>query len=256
MKRKFAWTALAAVIYLNTHAQISLEHVYPNSGYFKVELTPGYPSGNAFGCNYLYLVNLEIDGEKYVDIDKVSRHLYFYNLNHTLFKTIDYSNVYNSIGEYPYEDEIGSSVMYISQQLFDPDPAIEFLYTFNRYYYNTTSNRAITQIVKENGSILFSDSAAPLVKFNFHNQYYPIYNTVNGTKMILSNIDGTAEVFSLPGTFSTSIASNNIMGENAEMNLFPNPAINHGILTINYKLPDNIKTAVLIVTDAQGKQLN
>ena len=39
----------------------------------------------------LYIVKLEVDGEKYVFVDRANKQIKFYNLNHTLWKTISYA---------------------------------------------------------------------------------------------------------------------------------------------------------------------
>lgn len=257
MKTKFITTILLACFGLHAGAQFTLEHTYPNNGFFKVEPAPNFGAGYAYGVHSLYLVNLEFDGEKYVDIDRLNQTLNLYNLNHSLYKIIDYSAVYTGVSAGPVEDKVNASIMYISQNLFDGDSAIEFLYTHFFFNHTTTSFRAITQIVKDNGTIIFSDSASPMVRTNFHQQYYPIYNTTNGTKMILSHVNGTAEVFSLPGTLTGYIQTNNILSDahQAQMNLFPNPVNQSGNLTINYTLPADEKTATLLIYDQYGKQL-
>ncbi|MCE9538481.1 MAG: T9SS type A sorting domain-containing protein [Bacteroidetes bacterium] len=234
-------------------AQFTLEHTYNNAGYFKLSFID--PNNFQFGKYSFYLVHLEIDGDKYVKIDRGAQTIDFYDLNHVFWKSINYSAVPTNISSDPNHDKANCSILYISQSLFDTDTEIEFMYSFYKYYPTDTSNKAITQIVNEDGSILFSDAAAPLVQPSFHNQYYPIYNTTNGTKMILSNVNGTAEVFSLSGTFTAGIAQNNILGNSAQISLFPNPSIGSNMITVNYQLPQEIKTANLLIYDTQGKQV-
>lgn len=234
-------------------AQFTLEQTYNNTGYFKLStLQPGQIQ---FGKFSFYLVHLEIDGDKYVKIDRTSQTIDFYDLNHIFWKSISYSGVQTNIGPNPNYDKSESLIFYISQSLFNTDSKIEFMYTCRAYYNTDTSNKAITQIVNEDGAILFTDAAAPLIQPTFHNQYYPIYNTTNGTKMILSNVNGTAEVFSLSGTFTAGIAQNNILGNAAQMSLFPNPSMSENMITINYTLPEENKTAKLLVFDSQGRQV-
>lgn len=245
----FIITLLSGQIY----AQIILTHTYNNTGGFKGELS--VTSIPTFGQHLLYLVHLEASGDKYVDIDKMAQTIDFYNLDYSTWKSINYSVVPTNISIDPNNDKAFSSVLYISQYLFDMDDEVEFMYTYAWYNNQDTSWSATTQIVNEDGSILFSRAAAPLVNPTFHNQYYPIYNTTNGTVMILSNINGTAEVFSLGGTFTAGIATNNILGNAAEMSLFPNPSMDGNMITINYQLPQKVKTADLVIYDAQGKQV-
>ena len=233
-------------------AQFTLEHTYNNTGYFVVSTM--IPGELAFGTHPFYLVHLEIDGDKYVSINRTAQTIDFYDLSHVFWKSINYSNVSTNIGLDPNHDKTYSSILYISQNLFNTDSKIEFMYTYASYNYVDTSWKAITQIVNEDGTILFTDAAGPSVQPTYHNQYYPIYNTTSGTKMILSNINGTAEVFSLAGHFTSSIAQNNILG-NAEMSLFPNPSAGGNMITINYTLPEVNKTANLLVFDSQGRRV-
>jgi len=241
-----------------TMGQITLDHTYLDAGRFNFCPTAGGPNGYAFGTKPFYLVHLEIDGDKYVCIDRVAQTMTFYNLNHTLFTSINYSNVYTGIYDYgtaPDFDKLFSSILYISQSLFECDREIEFMYTTNHYNYEDTTYRAITQIVKQDGSIIFSDSAAPLVQATYHNQYYPIYNTSNGTKMILSNVNGSIEIFNLCGTFTQSIAENNILSEESNLisNPYPNPAMDY--TKIDYELPDGIKEGEIIFFNLQGNEV-
>jgi hypothetical protein len=241
---------IVQLISLEIFSQIALEHTYNNTGYYMPSSSVNGTAGN--GLQKFYLVHLEIDGDKYVKIDKPAQTIDFYNLNHQLWKSINYSNVTTNIGPNSTYDKSGCSILYISQSLFDTDAEIEFMYTY--WWGGSTDNPAITQIVNENGSILFTDLGAPIVSPTFHNQFFPIYNTTNGTKMILSNVNGTAEVFSLGGNFTAGISQNNIVG-NAEMTLFPNPSTGGNMITINYKLPEENKTGNMIVFDSQGKQV-
>ncbi len=253
MKTKLLILVLLFSSVKNVMGQITLEHTYPNSGYFLGSYIP--PLGVLFGEHTFYLVHLETDSDKYVCVDRTTQTLTFYNLDHSFYKTINYSGVYTGIGPDQNYDLTGCDILYISQNLFNMDNKIEFLYTYLFYYSSCTCFRAITQIVNEDGVVLFSDSAAPIVKLNVHEQFYPIYNTKDGTKMILSNVDGSAEVFSLAGTFTNGIIKNNIISSSSDMSLFPNPAVNSSTITISYELPLGIKTALLIVTDGQGKEI-
>ncbi len=66
---------IALIAFVTTaKAQITLEATYDTASY------------------YLYIVNLEIDGDKYIKLqqgDSGKRFIYLYNLNHSLWKTID-----------------------------------------------------------------------------------------------------------------------------------------------------------------------
>lgn len=236
---------------LNSFAQFTLEHTYDNTGWCSGSMVD---VSLMYGKRQFYLVHLETDGDKYVKIDKMTQTINFYDLNHVLWKSINYSNV-SIISPYPNNDKSQSSILYISQSLFNTDNKVEFMYTYSWYDGTNSTWHATTEIVNEDGAILFSRNAAPLVQPTFPMQYYSIYNTTNGTKMILSNENGTAEIFSLAGTFTAGIATNNILGNAAQMILFPNPSLGGNMITVNYQLPQETKTADLLIYDAQGKQV-
>src|SRR6267154_940802 len=107
MKSKSLIIILLAILSLNTYAQIALEHTYPNAGCFQIS-----PNGQPLATyTYsFYLVHLEIDGDKYVALDRVNQQMDFYNLNHTFYKSIDYSNVYTGIWYTLYSDKINCSI--------------------------------------------------------------------------------------------------------------------------------------------------
>lgn len=235
---------------IRAFSQFTLQHTYPDAGH----CAPSNVGGtNYYGQKSLYLVHLETSGDKYVKLNKMAQTIEFYSLDYTLWKSVNYSAVPTNVTTDPETDKSQASIIYISEHLFDTDDEIEFMYTFALYYNNTW--HATTQIVNEDGTILFSRDAAPLVQPSYPMQYYSIYNTTNGTVMILSNVNGTAEVFSLSGTFTSGIATNNILGNAAEMSLFPNPSMGGNMITINYTLPSDTHTANLLVFDTQGKQV-
>src|ERR1017187_9665452 len=82
--KKYLLIALIA-FGINAKAQITLEHTYNNVGYFV--LSTIIPSEPAFGTHPFYLVHLEIDGDKYVSIDRTTQIINFYDLNHVLWKS-------------------------------------------------------------------------------------------------------------------------------------------------------------------------
>jgi hypothetical protein len=252
------------LLVLFTKAQITLEHTYSNAG-AATALTYTYISpvgpttSNIRVTVRFYMVNLEISGPKYVAVDLQNQSITFYNLNHTLYKNISFAGVTilsgNQAGMFGIPGQKNNAdILYISESLFDTDPEIEFLYSFNA---NSTLNTSITHVVNENGAILFTaNGEAPLVRPNFHNQYYPIYNTPLGTKMILSKSDSTAKVYSLGGTLTTAIGTNHVLSENSLFNLSPNPAFMGQNIAITYELPESIESADLFIMDQAGKEIN
>jgi len=222
-------------ITLPLYSQITLETIYPHAK------------------TKLYMVNLEISGMKYLfKNDSIgNRFLKFYNLDHTLWKTINcnpFPTMVNCGGS-------GSTIyifdaLYISENLFECDGYVEFMYCSH------SDCRWFTAVYNELGTpLLIADSTAPLVKANTPQQFRPIYNTPVGTKLILSHLNGSAKVYDLPCTLTTDIdrSYNNSTTDQTEMNVFPNPGYYQN--TVEYKLPVAINQAELIITDLTGHEI-
>ncbi len=232
-------------------AQISLEQNYPSSGMFN---TATFGNGfTIFGAKYFYMIKLEVSGEKYVAIDLLSQTVNFYNLNHSLYTSISYSNV-TMLGSWgdPVQEKMNATVFYFSEKLFDTDDQIEFMYC--NWSLNTSGSSAVTHVLNEDGTILFTaNGEAPLVKPNYHNQFYPIYNTAQGTKMILSKANGSASVYSLGGTFSGLV--NNGSDHDPVFTVSPNPVGKGQPVTLSYDLPAGLAEARLTLFDSEGKEI-
>lgn len=214
-------TLLIALLFLGTHAraQITLEHTYPGAGFFS---------------NYkqLMMVELEASGWKYVAVDAVARTIKLYNLDHTLYKNISFSAAPSTPPEFrPY-------IMYISEHLFDLDDDIEYLFTVLM-----SGNQAITMVYDETGAlILDATDGYPAVLPTYHSQHYPIYNSSEGTKLILSFEDGTARVFALPGSLSLGVANGSEQEvQAAQQRAWAFPVPSSGWVSI--ELPEALATA-------------
>ncbi|MBS1648000.1 MAG: T9SS type A sorting domain-containing protein [Bacteroidetes bacterium] len=136
----------------------------------------------------------------------------------------------------------------MSQKLFDTDTLIEFMYV-----YGDISNNHYTRIYKENGTLLFSDMAAPTINLTTPEQQYPIYNTPNGTKMILSYSNGQAKVFSLGGTLSAGIAQKSHVFAGSLGNAYPNPV--SATTTIPYTLPPDANEGEVVLYNTEGTEV-
>jgi hypothetical protein len=232
-------TIIICLSIIKANAQFTLEHTYDSAG-----------TVNGGGYNdQLLIVNFEVSGTQYVKINRLGKVIDIYNINHALVQTI-------SLAGFPTEvtsnvHAIGD-VLYLSEHLFNNDPKKEFMYI-------TDAGDPVacnTRIYDESGNILFSDSAAPLIRANFPSQQYPIYNTPNGTKMILSSPNRQAKVWALTGTLSTSIFNANqslLQNTSFISNPYPNPAINS--TTIDYDLPNNVNEGTLVFYDLKGNEV-
>jgi hypothetical protein len=219
---------------LGGKSQIVFEHAYDSAA------THNFCATTA---SQLMLVNLEVSGERYIVIDRCGKQMKLYDINHSLVKNISLASV-----PFDWPSAVGA-ILYISENLFNTDTLMEFMYI-------TTNPTYHTYIYNENLNVLFSDTGAAMVIPNFHIQQLPIYNTSQGTKMILSYRNGTAKVFGLAGTLTTAIQPNGHLPDLSEMgvsNPVPNPVAEQ--TKINYVLPQSISEADLVLYDMQGNEL-
>jgi len=216
----------------NAKAQITLEHKYDSASDYK--------------NNILMIVKFELLGERYVKINRQGYSISIYDLNHSLTKTISLANYPPSMGYF--------LILYMSQLLFNPDSAIEFLYG-----YSSADGVVHTRIYKEDGTVIFiADSLYSWDEFNIPQQQFTIYNTKQGTKMILSHrYNGQSWVYSLPGRLSSGIQESNmqlIAAQNGQFsNLFPNPG--NGKVTLQYELPEGETEGEIVLYNQQGAEV-
>ncbi|HKR06831.1 MAG TPA: T9SS type A sorting domain-containing protein [Bacteroidia bacterium] len=227
---------LAMIVFtLNAKAQFTLEHVYDSAA------TYNFCSGNA---SQLMIVKFEVSGEHYVKINRCGQVISVYDMSHSFVKNI-------SLSGFPlnWSGTVGD-ILYLSENLFDLDPEIEFMYLAD------SGNIYTTNIYNEDGALLFTNNGYPNIKLNIHLQQYPIYNTSAGTKMILSYQGGKARVFGLAGTLSTAIqeTSEELMNEQSLIsNAYPNPT--KQFTTIDYELPDDINQGEIVFYNLTGKEI-
>ena len=221
---------------INVKAQIIFEHSYAHA------------SNYTNPADQLMIINFAVSGEKYVGINREGgQTIDIYNLNHSLFKSISYANFPMCNGNNP-------QILCLSQNLFSTDGKICFIF----FYRQGSSPVAYTGIYNEDGVLLFqADSMAPWITMNVPQQQFPIYNTSQGAKMILSDqFDDTARVFSLPGTLTTAIqeANNNLIAmQSSVSNAYPNPTSN--TTQIDYKLPVGINEGEIVFYNLQGTEV-
>ena len=238
--KKILFIALAA-FGMNAKAQITLEHAYDSASV----LLSGGPNNSS---GQLMVIKFEISGERYVRINRWGKRIDIYDMNHSWLKTISLS----SLPTTPLVNGDIGDILYLSEQLFDTDSKIEFMYC--------TASPMYTGVYNENGTLLFSDTALPGVRLNFEQQQLPIYNTSVGTKMILSYESALgnkhAKVFGLPGTLSTAIHEENQILINSSClasNPYPNPT--NSSTRIDYTFPTGVNQGEMVFYDLQGKEM-
>lgn len=222
--KKILFLILISLI-TNSKAQVVFEHRYDSAG-------------AAALASQLMIINFEVSGQQYVKVNEWGKLISIYNLNHSLVKNISYAG-------FPQSANNESTILYLSQLLFNTDSLIEFMYI--------AGNPAATSIYSENGVLIFTDPGVPSININVPENQYPIYNTSLGTKMILSYADGHSNVFGLSGTLTTAIDRTSHSFTANIGNAYPNPT--NQSTTIEYKLPDNINHGEIIFYDLQGTEI-
>ena len=229
-------TLLIASILLaiNLRAQITLENTY----------TLGGPTWSV----ELQLIYLPTSGFKYSLLDIINSQIIIYNLNHTIFKTINIPTQTEFFG-----------LFYVSETLFDTDSnTIEYIIQ------NQSTSPTIIKIYSED-SLLFS-LTGHLENGYRGTCYGPIFNTDSGTKMILDLASTQIQVYSLPGKLicgpDSCCRNGAITGQKGFIhksnnfnlsNTYPNPSNN--FTKIDYQLPKGVNKGEIIFYDINGKEI-
>jgi hypothetical protein len=202
----------------------------------------------------LSIIKLEKSGYKYSQYDLQNKILKLYNLDHTIFKTINLPTL-------PQEYGTDGSIAYISETLFNTDNKVELLvYSDSWGPKSSNQNSGSLKVINEDGTVIFNGDSMRVVEnrstnlygYNDNSQF--IYNTTNGTKMILwsyKKADTGFKVFSLPGTLIASLNETTIEQKNSYLP-YPNPT--NSYLTIPYELTKS-NAGLLTIYDAHGRQI-
>jgi len=124
---------------------------------------------------------------------------------------------------------------------------VEFIYA--------TGNHTV--ILKEDGTELLNEEGRVPQPGITHSQEYrrPIYNTPDGTKLILSDTQGGASyVYSLPCSLSTGIGG--LINGDGLVDIakaYPNPSSDY--CRLEYKLPTGVDEALLVLFDSKGTEV-
>jgi hypothetical protein len=206
-----------------------------------------YPTGSTFSGHQLMLINLEVSGERYVNINRGAKTITLYHLNHSLDKTISLSGLQIGINSGTLDD-----ILYISENLFNLDTSLEFVYIKD----SAVPWQCRLWVYNESGNILFYDTASMPIRVNVPLQQYPIYNSSQGTKMILSYPNGHAKVWGLAGTLTTAIQAANqslMNGYGMVSSPAPNPAVES--TRIDYSIPPGAIRGEIVFFDAKGQEI-
>ncbi|MCD4745209.1 MAG: T9SS type A sorting domain-containing protein [Bacteroidales bacterium] len=213
MKRLF-FLCIQILSFLFVNSQIIYEHTYN-----------GYAS----------LVNLSNSGYKYYVQDTENKELRLYNIDHSIWKTVNI--------EVPAGYEL-SWVYNVSEMLFSTDGLIGFSYS---YFQTTPTYNYQSRIMNENGTILLTIPNA-VSAFAVSGGEYGAKLLANITDYSTNNT--TTKVYDLPGEFVS--IPNKLQDINPE-HPYPNPS--SSIITIPYNLPDGIDKGEIIIYNTIGREI-
>jgi hypothetical protein len=188
------------------------------------------------------VVKLETLGYKYYLMDVLASQVRIYNMDHSIFKTINCS-VPN--GYYL------ADIKYVSENLFNSDSQIELAYTYYKYVPTSSSYYYIygAKVINESGSNLLTIDGAQYIYVNKTGEteyklFAYCYDYSISPEKVWTNI------YSLTGSLVSAL---NISGSQPDnfLKAYPNPATD--IIRVEYVLPDNIKSARLNILDSSGK---
>lgn len=209
----------------------------------QVTLKDTYQSGVNSSTVEFRLAEIDSGVFKYLNVNLDNEEIKLYNLNHTLYKTIDIPLPY-----VPYKYRI----QYVTRSLFDCDTSnIEYLLLWTNGdagFFNDT-----LRLYSEDGTVLFEEAPGFMGWIcvgcaTIISSY--IRETPDGTEMQLDNFTtGETRIYNLCGTLPTSYESGS-NSDNLSFRSYPNPA--KEFATIQYHLPDNVKEATLNIYDQQG----
>lgn len=188
------------------------------------------------------IVKLETLGYKYYCMDVPNSQCKIYNLDHSVFKTINCAT--------PSNDHYLGDIKYISENLFDKDAGIELVYTYYKYVPTQTS------YYYEYGSKIINEDGTPFQTIDGARYIYVNETEANTYKLFAYCYDYSktpekvwTNIYNLPGTPIVSILENNT--QETWINAFPNPASQ--TVKVAYSLPDNVISGNLHLFDNSGR---
>lgn len=214
---------LILFLFTMVFGQINLEHRYANG--------------------WVQYVKLKNSGEKYYLFDKNSFTLKIYNLDHSVYKSINIPVAYD--GYTPWY------VSLVSEGLFTNNDLICFLAMY-------TSNDNL----QHKSRIITSNGSSADVLMTLDSCYSAsVVQTAQGTKLITNEyvdlsttMSSFSKVYSLPSSLPAAVAESSNMPNRIEIGQsYPNPV--NGTISIPYELPAGEREATLQIYNALGQEV-
>jgi hypothetical protein len=224
MKRILLAGAMLAAAF-TTKAQITYQTSYPGTA--------------------VSVVNLLLSGKKYCITDPLLGQVRLYNLNHTLWKSIDIPVVPGyTFYSYPAQ--------HISENLFNIDNKVDLVLTYSG---GPAGYKSV--VINEIGSTIATfDSSRHIEIHNIGIDSFVLFSGVeNGSTQVRT------KVYKLPGTIPCSQCSSSYglglskpTSTGGELSdAVPNP--NSGIARIDYTLPLNVTQGEIVIFNTSGKKV-
>ncbi|MDO9510948.1 MAG: T9SS type A sorting domain-containing protein [Bacteroidales bacterium] len=188
------------------------------------------------------VTNLGANGYKYYTMDVENSQCHIYNLDHSLWKTINLSLP---------KDYYLVDIQWVSTHLFNTDDNVEMVY-MSAYYDTILSYYTYnTRIADETGKQLLDVPGGG---------YYALMKTSAGYKLLVYEYDFSnyiyginTHVFSVPGQPEAVEGGMNVAPSIMAGELFPNPA--DGKVCLPYQLNHPQQKAMLNILDANGRNI-
>lgn len=242
--KKLLLSTLLSVIFSTAFAQVTLEHKFSDPN-------PTIYSQSPESIN-LYQFS---SGTKYV---KAYKDATTYAMNVTVYN-LDYSINKNFVINTGCTDLTFSySLFFISDKLFDTDNGYEVCLSIgsnvmNNTCYGNQGSGNNAYIYNDDNTLIFKSDTSTFADFSYNGGYGRqdgfrcVYNTSNGTKMLLKNGIGTY-VYSLSGSITTSSIEKTDTPQYAYQ-IYPNPATTY--TKIDFELPAN-EIGTICIYDVAG----
>jgi hypothetical protein len=222
---KFLTLVILFLVFMDTgmtvNAQPSLEYTYPVS---------------------TSICHLEQSGDKYFTMDVTNMQCRIYNMDHSLYRTI---NLSVPADYYLY------NIQHVSEHMFNQDDLIEFVYIYSKYNPTETSYYYSyeTRVINENGLEVLKIPGAG---------YTEILETQDGSRKFLVYVYDFYQVPATTQTMVYSLAdepmkSGPIQQQHRLGNPWPNPS--RGAINIPVNLPPDAGPGTLILYNMQGQEV-
>lgn len=216
----------------------------------QMTLEATYPSSSVNAGKRFLLTQIEAMQYKYLVVEPTASQFKLYNLNHSLYMTVNIP--------VPFSSSLNNyNVCFVTKSLFDCDTSnIEYAImnlgdgspTYPTPYFAVY--RSTGTLLQKIDSCRFLNYGSGLVYGPYMNPV-PIINTTAGAKLILTHVNGSVKVYGLCSLLPTNISNIN---SNPFLDNLPYPNPTSSKINLPYKLADG-ETGFIFIYDISGKKI-